>query len=138
MTSCKFGIFLTPPYPSATLLCSKPYVLVPLFDKLSPSLRDVIIECPLIYPSVGNVMEFLVSGLSRDGQRYFRCLICSKSSLHSSNMKKHMFSHSKPTHDPCPYCKKTFKNLVSLDQHIRQRPGLKNLIFESPSEHGSM
>lgn len=50
----------------------------------------------------------------------YRCSLCGKFAVNKSNMRKHMLvMHVRPTHQPCPYCTKVFRNKYYLNYHVK-------------------
>nr|NP_001071854.1 zinc finger protein [Ciona intestinalis]BAE06766.1 zinc finger protein [Ciona intestinalis] len=51
---------------------------------------------------------------------YFVCEICGYSCRSNSVLSMHLKSHVSDTHNTCQQCKKTFKNMKSLNRHMKQ------------------
>jgi len=75
-----------------------------------------------------DVMSYLVY----TGSGY-KCTLCGKITAQKHNGRRHMIlKHTKPTNDVCKYCSKVFKHKYYLDEHIRSRECLSQLLFDAP------
>ena len=86
--------------------------------------RDVLILTGM------DVMSYLV--YTESG---YKCTLCGKITAQKHNGRRHMIlKHTKPTNDVCKYCSKVFKHKYYLDEHIRSRECLSQLLFDAPPQ----
>jgi len=81
-----------------------------------------------------DVLQFIAKIYSPEGQPNFKCTLCGKITFQHGNMRRHMILvHTTATEEfPCKYCKRVFKRKIYLDDHIRTRKCLKNMMFSGP------
>ena len=67
---------------------------------------------------------------AENGQRNFRCTICSKTSSSKYNVNRHIILiHTKPTKETCEICGKVFRNRFYKENHMRAKTCLKKAVF---------
>ena len=65
-----------------------------------------------------DVDDYILGPFEEDGERLFKCKICSKPSVRRATIKRHLLSvHSAASNEPCQFCNRTFKNIYAMISH---------------------
>ena len=78
-----------------------------------------------------NVLAFMDLSVDRStGQKLYTCKICNA----SSNRKYNISTHIARVHGPqdgvrCDFCEKVFKNIPTLQTHLKKKICIKKIVF---------
>lgn len=96
-----------------------PQTLPPTTNRLAPA-RISHHECHVCHKSFSDLRHHM---LLHDGEKPYKCDICSKSFFNASTLKTHYRVHSDENPFRCTTCTKVFDNARSLELHYRTHTG---------------
>lgn len=88
--------------------------------RVTPPVRISSHECHVCHKSFNDLRQHM---LLHDGEKPYKCDICSKSFFNASTLKTHYRVHSDENPFRCTTCTKVFDNARSLELHYRTHTG---------------